>query len=1370
MRELAGDERNHRIWVLLHGAYQGLSDVAACRETLERMIPGNEEDAFEVLLLRARDAEWLARDEGGYYRISPESKAGLTNDEYNTKWRNLAAGFWREVDSLAGTEARRAAAAQARRLFERKRGAERTRELLGEPAPADAGAAGALAGRLTFPDGSPVSDAALTLGLEMRIQDLDPAAYAEPNLGLDVAIGEQRSLAARTDAEGRFLFEGVPAGRHEFLAVALDPAQFDIATRFVAQGIEVARGKRAELDLVVGEWRSASTYEVATPFAERLVRAGTNYRLVHEEKLHNPFHYPFPRQDIRFHLPPGVPTNPEKLLLLSSAEMDAPQAFQIAGSELLFFADLPALTDRVFALYLAEAGRAEPFANPGDLLPAAEPDGTAVVETGRASFRIPFGKDGKSLPPLLSVRGEDGKWRGRGRFKLPAGVSILSGETAVTAAGPLLLQWTTRYELSNGGVYEVHFTAHRGEPYLLAHEISTDMEGAAFEFSLSEFAGGRGFLQWTAESPGGNLHWSSLGREERELARLQESVPWWIPPAGFGFAMTPEGLDEKDYIGVFTIRRGEWIDRKFARITQGPIDVDGKENRELDWPFPEMVGSTVSMITAHTAANGGAGDAFFRFGFFDGERRWGLLVSTLERNDGRFKEFAAVQHKNSSPRLQDFKDWHLDEQDRVTRPYVIGSRKELRGLRRRKELPRFRALWEAMRRNQSGRGVQAFLFALDGDDPVGVWRLKKELAAEAPVRARMVLFGRDMSDVYSPVGGRWISRFMENYDLIAGSGAFTPEEERTIRAYFILMAHMFMEPDHMNWRFNSRNANFEADRVEIVGSIGLAFHGHPCSQKFLSHAAELLERSLNVYCTPGSGKWYENPACYYLAALGPRINLMFHLAHHGIFDPTRIERLKDFLRWGVLLLTPPFPHEYEVLYDGCGDKEYLAAGKVRRIPPIGDHARLGTWVPDHYAMMSKLYRASDPALADLLLWAFQAGGCDGGYSSNKPALFSTFEESDLQPAPAARLASRRLEGFGAVFRGGFDTEREFYLLFKQGPGGYRYQRTEGSIILFADGKPLIYDGGEAGETWRHTTLSFYDAQMPLACGHVERFYSFDGVDFCQGVHPAAIKPGEPVQLNDDCNHKLVQVAWKRYREPNPVDVRSVLWVKNEYIILHDDLRIDPSIPSHWHAQIVADGETGNARDGYVFKGRFGTDLQVLFPGQSFAAESCENLSPLEYDPARKDRFFMRHLQLTGDKADHYLAVMRPLGAGKEPVRGRAIHKDGKTRGVGIEGKGIEDLIFLARDVFDCVENGVRFQGRYGMAMKRSGSIQLVLAEGTMIEAGGVLVESSGPAVSVTVGPGAIEIAAEGDGEVSVTHRGKKNLLRVKGRAAAVLSA
>ena len=1368
LKELAQNGDSTRVLILLHSAYLGLSDVAARQETLARIVPQNDEELFETTLLKAENANRLARDEGGYYRISPEAKAGLTNDEYNSKYQKIAAELWQELEQLATTEARREVVATAKAAFAPKSALERASARVGAAVVASGGP-GKLVGTLRFADGAPVSNAPVTLGLAMEVQKFDLSTVMVPHLGIDPVIGAQGSLQTRTDAQGRFVFEEVPAGCHEFLAVSLDPEVFDIVTRFVAQGIKVVTGKETVLDVVVDEWQSVPSYEVASPFAEQLVRAGVSYQRVHEEKLHNPFYFQFARQDIRFALPPGVSSNPEKLLLLSSVS-DEPQPFQIIGSELVFFSDLPEVSDRVFALYMTEA-KAESFAKTPDLAPVVDKDGTAVIDTGRASFLIPFGEGTDSLPPLLAVRGEDGKWRGHSRFKLPAGVSILARKTVVTVRGPLVIEWSTTYELSNGCRHEFHFTAHRDEPYLLAHEVSADIDGAAFEFSLSEFVGGRGYLHWCSEG-GGALHWSSLTPEERELARLQESVAWWVPPGCFGYAMTPDSLDEKDYIAVFTIRRGEWIDREFERLSNGPIDENGKENRELDWPFPEMVGSTISMITAHTtaSANGDAADAFFKFGFFNGERHWGLLVSTLERNDPKIKELASVQHKNSSPRLQAFKDWHLDEQDCVSRPCVVVQREKLRELRKKKNSPTFSKLWESMSKDKMGRGVDAFLFAMDGGDPVAIWRKKRELVLEAPIRARMVLFGRDQGDLYSPVGGRWISIFMENYDLIAASGAFTEEEERSVRAYFILMAHMFMEPDFMNWKNNSRNANFESDRTEIIGAIGLAFRNHPSSGKFLSHVMELMERSLNTYCTPGSGKWYENPACYYFAALGPRVNLAFHLAEHGLFDPTRIERLKDCLRWGVLLITPNFPHEYELLYNGCNLEEYLAAGKVRRVPPIGDHARLGTWIPEQYAMMAKLYRAKDPEFANLLLWAYQAGGSDGGYFSNKPALFASLEESDLAPAPQQELASRRLEGFGSVFRGNFNTEKEFYLLLKQGPGGYRYHRTEGSIVLFADGKPLIYDGGEAGETWRHTTLSFYDVHMPMACGHVERFHSFGGLDFCQGVHPVIIKPGEPIQLNDDCHHKCVPVAWSRYREPNPANVRSVLWVKDEYIILHDDLQIDSSIPSFWHAQVVAESETGNAREGFRFKGRFGTDLQVLLPDQNFTAESCERLSPLEYPAEKKERFGMRHVQLTGDKADHYLAVLRPLSAGKTPVQASELRAKGKTVGVKVKGEGIDDVIFLSREPQSVTENGVRFEGRYGMVIHRAAGTQITLLAGSAIESDGIRVESSGPAVFVTMGATATEIVAEGEGSVEVTWQGKRHVLKVAGRVTATLPA
>jgi len=1287
---------------LLHRANRHLGDFNACQAVLARIQPADDAEQRALDRLFAEDYEAIAN--GDSYRSSAEKDAGLTWEQYTEKYRRIAAEYRAKAGPLPVASPKP-----------------------GEPA-CPTPVMGRLAGTLKFPDGQPVANALVTLGLRVEVHEEDPATYLKPDMHYSPVIGASAARTTHTDAHGAYQFASVPAQRHEFLAVTLDPQQFDIATRFVAHGVTVAGATR--LDAVVDEWRSAPVREVASPFPA----AGCLAEVV----LKNPFYFDFPRQLVRWPCEgifkschserseesPFVTSgstrakndrdssqaqndNHQRFALFSSANPNAPIPFQISGDDLVFFADLPARTDRVYALYAGPTAAvlksvAAPVRAWTPLAPPTHVGGYApmflqsdgVLETGRAAFRLPVGQGTDGLPPLRAVRGEDGVWRGSGRLKLPAGITVRERQTEVLESGPLFIVVRISYALSNGMVYAIEFTAHQAEPYLLAREISPDLPDAAFEFSLREFSGGRGFLHWTPEH--GNVHWSTLTPTDRELARLQESVPWWIPPAGFGYAMTADGVAQRDYVGIFTLRRGDWVDRKFAAISQGP----GDDRREWDWPFPEMVGSTISMITAHTDAGG---DAFFKFGFFDGERQWGILVSTLDRNDGPLKEISAVQHKNSSPRLQEFKDWRLDEPDHIARPQVVAQRENLRQLRAKLAVPEFARAWKLMQTSRANMPMSGVRFAVD-NDPLVAWRKKTELVGVAHIRAKMTLLGRDFADMYSPVGARPITQWAEEYDLIAASGVFTPAEERLVRQFLMLEGHLHMAPDLMNWRYGSRNANFEADRVDVVGTIGLVFHGNPDAARFVQHALELMDRSLRVYSTPGSGRWYENPACYYMHATKCRSNLVFHLARHGTAHPLQYPRWKDVLRWGILLLTPPSPQDYAVMRDGTHD--YAGVAKVRRVPPLGDHAGIGRQMPEYYALMSKLYRGSDDEFADLLLWAYQAGGCDGQDFGNLPLLFSSLEEADLQPVQPAILTSRRLEGYGAVFRGHFGEPNEFYLLLKQGPGGYRYHRTEGSIILFADGKPLIYDGGEAGETWRHTTLSFGETHLPLAPGHVERFYSSDVLDFSQGVHSNVILPGEPIQLCDDCHHSLVAVAERRFHEPHPANSRSVLWVKDEYVIIHDEL--NTAIQSYWHLQAVADGETGNARDGWIFQGRFGTDLQVVLPDQEFADVKIESLPTLEHRVAPAECFAMRHLMLTGRQPRFYAAVLRPLSAGRQPVRAR-IFAGGS--GIHVTGDGIDDYLFFSRQPRQFQEGAIQFAGRYGAVLRRDGKMHVETIDG-----------------------------------------------------------
>jgi hypothetical protein len=1295
------------IKLLLHEALVKLGDIKGAHSALESFQPRNRSEHIDLLLLLAEDFHKLSAYD--FFRDSPERDQGLTGDEYADKYESMADEKFNAAVEMVDTESEKQRVAAAMRRASRSGRAD----VLAEPPAPEAAlpvipaGRGSIFGKLTFPDGTPVRNAKVTLGFPFDVSFADPRGYLGRGIGGGMEIhfkGEQETREVKTDNSGAYRFADIPSQIYPFLALTLDPFEYDLSLLFFARDIDVPLGGEVCRDRVVREWVSAPAEDVENPFPEQRILDGTNWTRVLMHTLGNPFYFDFPKQFVEFSMQGAL--RDEQLILFTSDAPDMPKPVQkLISGNVGCFLDLPERSSRIAALYACESGKGEisfeQCRQSGLSFKPEQDSSTAIVDTGRAMFKIPAGEGEDDSAPLLSVRGEDDVWRGEGRLVLPENIQVKKRITEVVERGALLIRITVSYLLSTEETATFELTAHDDEPYLLVRETSVPIDGFAFEFSLKEFSGGRGFLHWTPEH--GGKHWSTLNSENRELARLQESVAWWIPPQGFGYAMTMDNLASRDYIGVFTRRRGEWIDRDFEKIAQGP----GDENRELDWPFPEMVGSTISMITAHTSKDG---DAYFRFAGFDGERQWSILVSTLERNDGPYKELSSVQHKVSSPRLQDFMHWRLHEPDSLQRPLLLLERSELRGLRRKTHNKTFAPVWDKLVKGHKrgpSRGLQAVL----NSDPVQVWKLACEMRAEAPLRSRMTLLGRDYSDVYSPVGGRGITPFAEQYDLIAPTGVFSAEEERDVRSMLLLMGHMFMEEDFMNWRFNSRNANFEADRVDIVGTVGLAFRGNPDAEEMISHALGLMERSLEVYCTPGSGKWYENPACYYLHAASCRLNLAFHLWKHNLLDVSEIPRLKDFLRWGPLLLTAPYPHDYTILRDGCTFEEYEQAEKVRRIPPIGDHAKLGQWVSEFFALMGKTFKDSDPDFAEFLRWAYQEGGSDGGHFSKFPLFFTAIEE-DLTPAKPQILESRRLEGFGSVFRGAFGTPDEFYLLFKQGPGGYRYHRTEGSFLLMAHGRPLVWDGGEAGETWRHSTLSFHETHMPLAPGHVERFHSFTGIDFVQGVHPKALSPGEPVFLSDSCEHTLVDLAYERFAEPNPAVIRSVTWVKSEYIIVGDDLDLPEGTQTHWHLQAVGDSHEGSiVEDGAMrLHGRYGIDLQLLIPDiPGDAQEMVEQVATLEYNIPAEKSFSMRHVRLSMCSPKRLTALLQPLLPGAKPLS--ATVENSILR---VKGEGIDDVHFFYRTTTEKAYENIEFSGRYGAVLKRKKYTKLILFDGEYI--------------------------------------------------------
>ena len=1326
---------------LLFRSCRRLGDIKGCCEAVALLEPETGHDRlWRELRLAEND---LVRAAGEHYRTSEEGEAGLSVDEYMEKYRALACRRLAGAVQLATSpDLREELEHELRRLSDHlpaELDAYLKRELaalgwelppLPEPEPESwTGPRVRFSGRLLDGAGQPAAGVRLVLQYFGAPERVDyHQVLVVPDCGGILRLARENPRVRRfetvTGAAGAFAFDGVPATGCDYLAALPPVGMGAYPVRFLALGREI---DATPAEFRLEEWRPAPAKALPAVPAVRRYR-GRELELVAGTVIDNPFDYRFPRQYLTLELPA-----PAAELLLFNAGQEEPIPFQeLPGGRAGLLVELPPESTLRLGFYR----RPPEFAAPGTALRATDRGAYWEIETGSAAYRIAGPAAPAGTPPILSVKGPDGVWRGKSRLVLGPGVATPAVAVRQLEAGPVELVFEVTLTFAPEQVWRYTLTFHENESYVLIREDSIRLdEVTAWEFAFPEFIGERLFLNGNAEESG--VHWLVPQAEDRELARIQESVAWWLPGQVFGVGLTFDGLERHDYVGVFSLRRGEWRDEDFARIANGP----GDDRRELDWPFPEMVGSTLSMLTVHSRKDG---EVVMRFGGFNGQRQWGLLISDFDRCDGPYRELSLVQHKNSSPRLEHFRQWRLNEPETLARPLLLTRRDRIDLLRERILVEPFKQEFERIERESAHGGDSTGMAELLGQHPERIALLREWILYNARLRSKMVLQGRDSGDVYSPVGGRPITPMAACYDLLAPTGVFSPEEEQLIRAYFMLMGHMYMEPDFMNWHYNSRNANFEADRVDIIGNIGLIFPENPDSKAFADHGIELMRRSFEVYCTPGSGKWYENPACYYLHAASCRLNLVYHLWQQGRFDSSEIERLKDFLRWGILLLTPEAPAWYR---DWCLPGDWFKVPRARLVPPVGDHAELGKRLSDFYWLLAPMYDRRDPAFADELRWAWQVTHRGENGVRSPHLLLATDNPPPADPHyPAPRLVSRRLEGFGAILRDHFDTPEEFYVLFKLGPGGYRYHRTEGGFLYFAHGRALVYDGGEAGETWRHATLSFHDTHLPLAPGHLERFVPLSRATLAQGVNPKAINPGEPVFLSDRCDHQLVAEAIARFREPNPLNHRSLLAVRDEYLIVHDDLLgLAPEIPVFWHLPVVADACRELAPRVWRFRGRFGVDLEVALPDLPLRGVELGEITHEEYG-RRNPEFRMKHLQLQLDHPGVVGAVLRPLLPETEPVTVAALRNEHRQVGLEIRNSRLHDRVFINREPVTFESGSLRFSGRYALLEERGSEVYMTLFDAGSLEFDGWQLESSGAPVTARR-CGAEAVLVEGEGRL-----------------------
>jgi hypothetical protein len=188
-------------------------------------------------------------------------------------------------------------------------------------------------------------------------------------------------------------------------------------------------------------------------------------------------------------------------------------------------------------------------------------------------------------------------------------------------------------------------------------------------------------------------------------------------------------------------------------------------------------------------------------------------------------------------------------------------------------------------------------------------------------------------------------------------------------------------------------------------------------------------------------------------------------------------------------------------------------------------------------------------------------------------------------------------------------------------------------------------------------------------------------------------------------------------------------------------------------QVVAQSETRVTDGDYRFVGRFGTDMQVLLPDQSFIDEQVLD-NTLNLGTVEKNRvpFSMRHLQVSKEAATHYTAVLRPLGH-RKPIKAILLKQDDCVVGTCVTGNGIDDVLLTNREKTTVHHDLLQFTGTYGAMLQRDEVLHLMLMDAGMIQHENMILISNGPSAELCVGQ-TTTLHCIGEGQITVTCDGK----------------
>ncbi len=875
-----------------------------------------------------------------------------------------------------------------------------------------------------------------------------------------------------------------------------------------------------------------------------------------------------------------------------------------------------------------------------------------------------------------------------------------------------LIDWReAKYEFADGSEYVCRYGVTPDESVVVFQEDFRKVDAGELVLDLSDPSGlthghGRGRLAPPGEGKLTSGYAIDFSREW--TGRIQPFYAWWKDYGLWWAAYRPDG----GYVGILPLKPSEWANPapNVIQINTGP-------------------GSRVrAVLPLHR-----------------GTRTWAIVLATpdeaLPESPGGANLMMRQAIRLGQNPLDEVKDMVLGwpETDQVQYPHLLCRPEDIPAIR---DKARTHPLFKRVLENYPEAPEDPVgLYLATGDESIarrGIDELLKQLRGWVEQTLDGANYGESLCAIPFT---RPLRTAAMAFDVLAASPSMTAAERDYCLRAFAFLAYCLYDEDRWparNQGFHRGNVNFQSDDYTCRAAVVALLKGHPRQKEWMDYVEREMRLEFEKCVSPG-GAWCEAPNYqgYTMHFLMIAMRLM---QLNGFADLSEEPRFRETMDYFFRMQTP-----FDVRA-GC-----------HMLPTVGDttSAYHSQSLQNVFAWSAALLRDKDPAFAGRMMHAWRRGGS---------VLFGAhglgFGQGWLQPlllidpdipeiAPAKPLESERLNGYGAVLRNNYGTDRESYFLFKMGPIDQHFDSDEGSFHWYALGRPISLDFGcmykpSIEQPWLHSTLDF-DRRRAWSQGEIRSFVSLPDVDFCSGellVKSLQRVPDVPEQplpagVSGEIVWNKFQTRWRR----------EVLFVKGpDYVVLRDDLesRAD-RLPTGWTVQVLASDVQVNGSQAECV-GQQGVDLSVLLAEPSgvqlttsrwgYEAEAAPSWVAPTPMPAVAETQAALHATAAPD-AD-YLAVLAPYRHGQPAPR-----LVSKGRGVlGVDHAAGRDLVFCRREPGREATEGVVFDGRVGLVRRTQQAVLVQILEGQAIETSEVALQCPGP-LSVVAKAGHLRGTTEG---------------------------